>query len=85
MKNSFSITLVIVSLLFLFSACKNSKTNTNTIEPAITETAVYTCPMHPEIAADKPGDCSKCGMPLEKKEETDTTHMHSKSDTLHMH
>ena len=26
---------------------------------------VYTCPMHPEIRQDKPGDCSKCGMPLE--------------------
>ncbi len=26
----------------------------------------YTCPMHPEIEADKPGDCPKCGMPLER-------------------
>ncbi len=25
----------------------------------------YTCPMHPEIVADHPGDCSKCGMALE--------------------
>ena len=22
----------------------------------------YSCPMHPEVASDKPGDCSKCGM-----------------------
>ena len=29
--------------------------------------AMYTCPMHPEIKQDKPGDCSKCGMPLEPK------------------
>ncbi len=33
------------------------------------ETAVpagkYTCPMHPEITSDKPGDCPKCGMSLE--------------------
>ncbi|RME25973.1 MAG: YHS domain-containing protein, partial [Candidatus Zixiibacteriota bacterium] len=27
--------------------------------------ATYTCPMHPEEIADKPGDCSKCGMALE--------------------
>ncbi len=27
--------------------------------------AVYTCPMHPEIIQDKPGDCPKCGMALE--------------------
>ncbi len=26
---------------------------------------IYTCPMHPEIRQDHPGDCPKCGMPLE--------------------
>lgn len=25
----------------------------------------YTCPMHPEIVSDHPGDCPKCGMALE--------------------
>ncbi len=25
----------------------------------------YTCPMHPEIVQDEPGDCPKCGMALE--------------------
>ncbi|PHZ85184.1 heavy metal translocating P-type ATPase [Paremcibacter congregatus] len=25
----------------------------------------YTCPMHPEIIRDEPGDCPKCGMALE--------------------
>ena len=27
--------------------------------------AIYTCPMHPEIRQDRPGDCPKCGMALE--------------------
>lgn len=27
---------------------------------------LFTCPMHPEIAEDKPGSCPICGMPLEK-------------------
>jgi len=27
----------------------------------------YTCPMHPEITEQKPGDCPKCGMSLEKE------------------
>ena len=27
--------------------------------------ATYTCPMHPEIRQDHPGDCPKCGMALE--------------------
>src|SRR5207244_3247246 len=26
---------------------------------------IYTCPMHPEIEQDRPGDCPKCGMTLE--------------------
>ena len=25
----------------------------------------YTCPMHPEVAMNKPGKCPKCGMNLE--------------------
>jgi YHS domain-containing protein len=29
--------------------------------------SVYTCPMHPEVKADQPGKCPKCGMNLEKK------------------
>jgi Cu+-exporting ATPase len=28
---------------------------------------IYTCPMHPEVQQDHPGDCPKCGMPLEPK------------------
>lgn len=28
---------------------------------------VHTCPMHPEVKSDKPGECPKCGMKLEKK------------------
>jgi Cu+-exporting ATPase len=39
-------------------------------EPAAIETTLrgsdkYTCPMHPEVQADKPGSCPKCGMALE--------------------
>ena len=30
-----------------------------------TEGTVYTCPMHPEIRQDHPGNCPKCGMTLE--------------------
>ncbi|MEK7392539.1 MAG: heavy metal-binding domain-containing protein, partial [Fibrobacterota bacterium] len=27
--------------------------------------AIYTCPMHPQIEQDRPGDCPICGMALE--------------------
>ena len=42
--------------------------------PAASETnsaplaALYTCPMHPDIEQDQPGDCPKCGMALEPKQ-----------------
>jgi P-type Cu+ transporter len=32
---------------------------------AVKEGSLYTCPMHPEILTREPGDCPKCGMPLE--------------------
>lgn len=28
---------------------------------------IYTCPMHPEVQSNKPGDCPKCGMALVPK------------------
>jgi Cu+-exporting ATPase len=37
------------------------------VTPPLAETAgaAYTCPMHPEIRQDHPGNCPKCGMTLE--------------------
>lgn len=34
-----------------------------TAGPAV-ETALYACPMHPEVTSDQPGKCPKCGMTL---------------------
>ncbi|PJJ79947.1 heavy metal-binding domain-containing protein [Mucilaginibacter auburnensis] len=31
----------------------------------------YVCTMHPEIGADKPGTCSKCGMDLVERDTTE--------------
>ena len=31
---------------------------------------IYTCPMHPEVQQDHPGNCPKCGMTLEPKTES---------------
>ncbi len=37
---------------------------TEATAPAAADT-IYTCPMHPEIRQDHPGNCPKCGMTLE--------------------
>lgn len=34
---------------------------------AQTQKVIYTCPMHPEVQMNQPGNCPKCGMNLEKK------------------
>lgn len=38
-------------------------------QPKVTnEKPTYTCPMHPEVASEKPGACPKCGMELVLRE-----------------
>jgi Cu(I)/Ag(I) efflux system membrane fusion protein len=43
----------------------------------VRQPVVYTCPMHPEIIRDKPGDCPICGMTLVKKER------HNRAEEIH--
>jgi Cu+-exporting ATPase len=38
-----------------------------TMAAPATAKAIYTCPMHPEVQQDHPGECPKCGMTLEAK------------------
>jgi hypothetical protein len=35
--------------------------------PATTQALIYTCPMHPQIRSDRPGNCPICGMKLVPK------------------
>ena len=37
------------------------------IDEPVDESAIYTCPMHPEVEQQGPGSCPKCGMALELK------------------
>lgn len=79
MKMKRSVLAPIALLLFMAFAtvsCNSEGKEENEAEtPAMehqehTGDAVYACPMHPEVTSDKPGDCSKCGMKLEKQENT---------------
>ena len=47
---------MLVVMLF-FAACTQDK-------HAHTESAKYTCPMHPQVVSDAPGSCPVCGMDL---------------------
>ena len=47
------------------ACCHHERPATTASPPA--PGALYTCPMHPEIEQDKPGDCPICGMALEPK------------------
>lgn len=38
---------------------------TENLKQSFSAQLIYTCPMHPEIRQDHPGDCPKCGMHLE--------------------
>ena len=55
----------------------------HTTHAAAEAAAQYTCPMHPEVVSDEPGNCPKCGMFLvsvEDKPEDHSSHHHHGHD-----
>ena len=67
------------------SAKHNSARDENTV--AGEAGGKYTCPMHPEVVSDEPGDCPKCGMHLVPMEQAGTSshsgHSHHHSGHSH--
>ena len=60
--------IFLLTLFVLFAAgCKSKKDVHATHQTEIVKD-IYTCPMHPQIIRDKPGNCPICGMQLVKKE-----------------
>lgn len=67
MKYRFLFFLLSVALI---TGCKENSGNNHDDTTGKTSTKehagehIYSCPMHPEVNANKPGKCSKCGMDL---------------------
>jgi len=69
--------LAIFIALLTLSACNQhagGKTDADSSQAAVrgadSAEAIYTCPMHPQVAEHHPGNCPICGMTLVKKEFT---------------
>ena len=70
---------LIIALFFTLAFTSVSCNNADKTKTEQTAATAYTCPMHPEVTSDKPGNCSKCGMALVPKEDAataDTSHAH---------
>ncbi|VAW21515.1 Lead, cadmium, zinc and mercury transporting ATPase; Copper-translocating P-type ATPase, partial [hydrothermal vent metagenome] len=51
--------------------------------PALEIIIEYSCPMHPEVVSNEPGNCPKCGMDLLPREiMASGGHTHSESETI---
>ncbi|HEX2393813.1 MAG TPA: heavy metal-binding domain-containing protein [Bacteroidales bacterium] len=77
--------IILVSAMIFAAACQsntNRRGDTGSESRDQSEQPIakgnYTCPMHPEVTSDHPGECPKCGMELVLADSVDA----SGSDTL---
>lgn len=70
---------IIISVIILFLGSILGMACTDSKKPD--DVAYYTCPMHPNVKKDKPGNCPICGMKLVpvKKQSNDHQHNHDQS------
>jgi hypothetical protein len=67
MKKSLLLIGFIVFAALMFNSCGSNSTKEKPVNSKEVAKVQYTCPMHPEVVSDKPGNCPKCGMTLVEK------------------
>ena len=67
-RSKISLLHIAYCILLIVAVGCNNKKDTHADHQMEVANDVYTCPMHPEIIRDKPGNCPICGMKLVKKE-----------------
>jgi len=65
-KNIKTVWFALLAIVLIAASCKESTQQHQ--HATASQGEVYTCPMHPQIIRDKPGNCPICGMKLVKKE-----------------
>jgi Cu(I)/Ag(I) efflux system membrane fusion protein len=65
MKKNLIYLLPFILCILLLNDCKEKSVQQKN---EASQSEIYTCPMHPQIIKQEPGNCPICGMPLVKKE-----------------
>jgi hypothetical protein len=64
MKTKILMTMILAAVLGAGAMWFAAPQRLNAAETNSVKVLYYTCPMHPSVKADKPGDCPICGMHL---------------------
>ena len=67
MKKNLLIMSFVLFSAFIAGSCGQSPAKDKAATKKEVVKVQYTCPMHPEVISDKPGNCPKCGMALVEK------------------